>query len=263
MPLRKVFVQRPNTEKKRASVLGSMVSAREERPLDALLLLHALEPVLQGSPLPLSTWAKMLSRDNTPCTSSTASRAFDRLVSRKLATKTTRGGLVVVAPKLEDGSGRAWTRPGRDAPSTGRGYFTIPYDYWTSGLVDRLTLPGKAMFLIMLAETSQKQSFAMAIERAQEWYGISERTAERGYRQLADAGVLLQRRQVVAEPRSPTGVRAVWHRALKPPYSTDARADLQRATKKAAEKRSTPKAGKKMKKVRRVKRKTTGRVDAN
>lgn len=231
-PLRKIFVQRPNSEKSRPSLLGDMVRTRQERPLDALLLLHALQPVL-GSPLPLSTWARMLSRGNVPCSSAAASKAFDALVNRQLVTRQPSGSKVIVEPLLEDGSGAAWTRPGQSRRTLGPGYFVIPYSYWTSGLVDELTLPSKAMFLIILAETSMKPSFTMAIERAQQWYGISERTAERGYQQLGKAGVLLQRRQVVADPRSPTGLRPVWHRALDDPYSTSARANLQRETKRA------------------------------
>jgi hypothetical protein len=238
-PIRKVFVQRPNTERVRRSLLADLVTGRQERPLDAFLLLHAIEPVLDGSPLPLSSWAKMLSRRSTPCTSNTASRALDVLAEMNLVLREQVGRRVVITPLLEDGSGNRWVRPGRDAASVGPGYFTIPYDYWTSDLVDQLTLPGKAMLLILLAETSQKPSFAMAIERAQEWYGISERTAERGFQQLGHAGLLLLRRQVVADPRSPTGLRAKWHRALSDPYSTDARARIQEATAHATRKRAS------------------------
>ncbi len=235
-PLRKIFVQRPNTEKSRPSILGAMVHARQERPLDALLLLHALEPVLD-SPLPLGTWARMLSRGKVPCSSAAASKAFDALAKRRLITRQASGSKVIVKPLLEDGLGKAWTRPGQSRRTLGPGYFVIPYTYWTGGLVDELTLPGKTMFLIILAETSQKLSFAMAVERAQKWYGVSERTAERGYQQLRRAGILLERRQVVADPRSPTGLRAVWHRALKDPYSTSARDDLQQKTKHATRKK--------------------------
>jgi hypothetical protein len=175
----------------------------------------------------------MLSRGRVPCTSTAASKAFDALVNLKLAERQNSGRKVILTPLLEDGSGRAWSRPGQDRTDIGPGYFTIPYDYWTSGLVDQLGLPGKAMLLIMLAETTQHRTFAMAVERAPQWYGISERTAERGYQQLNQAKVLLQRRQVVVDPRSPTGLRAVWHRALDDPYNTDARAKLQRKTRRA------------------------------
>jgi len=236
-PLRKTFVQRPNTEKVRRSVLADLVTSKQERPLDVLLLLHGLEPVLTGSPLPLRSWATMLPRGKAPTTTTVVSKAFDALVARGLIT---RDGSrpPVVAPLLEDGSGHAWTRPGLDPATVGTGYFAVPYDYWTTGLADRLGLPGKAMFLIMLSETSQHTTFAMAVARAPAWYGISERTAERGYRELRDQNVLLERKQVVNDPRSSTGLRAIYHRALASPYSTDARTQLQSKTRKAARARA-------------------------
>ena len=249
--LHKVFVQRP-ADGPRASMLAELVTGRHERALDALLLIYALEPVLyarkpgqEDSPLPLTTWAKMLSTPRKPCSTQAASRAFEVLAAKRLITRWPQGRFVHVRPLFEDGSGERWERPGRDLSRVGKGYLTIPHAYWLNGLCDRLTLPGKAMFLIMLSETTKNETFSMAVERAQDWYGISERTAERGYKELRTATVdgvqplLREHRQVVLEPRSPTGVRAVWHRALSAPYSQTARARLQarsaRATKNAEE----------------------------
>ena len=261
-PLRKVFVQRPADNTVRASVLAAMVTARQERALDALLLLHALEPVLDhDKPLPLAVWARMLSSTGERWSPQNVGRAFEALEKRNLVTREAKGRGILVRPKLEDGSGAAWTRPGTDGTTTGKGYLTIPHNYWTTGLVDRLSLPGKAIFLIMLSETTQNQTFSMAIERAQSWYGISERTADRGYKELrtqeaAEGGpLLLEHRQLVADPRSPTGLRAVWHRALAEPYSQAARAELQRATARAARRasgRSTTSAAKPTKKLKKA-----------
>jgi len=237
-PFRKTLVQRPKTETTRAAVLAELVRARQHRPLKTLLLLHALHPIL-GDPLPLGTWAKMLDGPKLPCSSSQASEAFNALVTKKLITRSNSGQHVEVAPLLEDGSGEAFVRAGTEGSDVGPGYFTVPYEFWTTGLVDKLTLPGTAMFLIMLAETTQKATFAMAVERAHEWYGISERTAERGYAELGKAGVLLVHRQLVRDPRSPTGLRAVHHRALTKPYSTEARAHIQKASSTAVRARAT------------------------
>ncbi|MBQ1017975.1 hypothetical protein KBX71_08865 [Micromonospora sp. D93] len=242
--LHKIFVQRP-AGGERASMLAAMVRGRQERALDALLLLYALEPVLPGSPLPLSTWAKMLSSPRSQCSTQGASRAFDTLARHRLVVRRSLGRFVDVEPLSEDGSGEPWERPGRNLARVGKGYLTIPHDYWTTGLADRLALPGKAMFLIMLAETTQNQTFSMAVERAPQWYGISERTAERGYRELRQQRtavgepVLREHRQVVVDARSPTGLRPIWHRALSDPYSQTARARMQsrsaRAVRTAAE----------------------------
>lgn len=105
--------------------------------------------------------------------------------------------------------------------------------------MDRLTFPGKAMFLIMLSETTQNPSFAMAAERAPSWYGISERTAERGYKELRNqetaegSPLLLEHPQYKRNARSPTGYLTVVHRALSGPYSQAARAKLQLTTRNA------------------------------
>jgi hypothetical protein len=74
VPLRKVFVQRPNTEVgARASLLSALVSGRQHRALDAFLLIHALQPVLPDTPLALRTWACLLST-RTHCSSNAASK---------------------------------------------------------------------------------------------------------------------------------------------------------------------------------------------
>jgi hypothetical protein len=115
-------------------------------------------------------------------------------------------------------------------------------------LADRLSLPGKAMFLIMLAETTTKPTFSMAVQRAPGWYGISERTAERGYQQLRvqhmpdGAQLLREHLQLVADAHSPTGLREVWHRTLAEPFSKDARRRLQRTSARAAARRAEKKA---------------------
>jgi hypothetical protein len=228
-PLRKSFVQKPNTEAHRPSVLGDLVSGRHHRPLDALLLLHALQPILDGSPLPTSVWARILST-RTACTPNAASKAFGTLVDLGLATRTENGRSPIIVPLREDGSREPWTKPGA-SEEEGLGYFTVPYAYWTRGYADRLTLPGKAMLLIILKETQNPKTpvFSMAVERAQEWYGLSERSAERGYGELRREGLLLIKVTKVADKRHPAGRREVYWRALGKPFGTMDRARLQRA----------------------------------
>jgi hypothetical protein len=237
--VRKAFIQKADEGAGRASILSIMVKGKKERAFDALMLLLALEPVLEDTPLPLATWAKMLGSEKKPCSTQSASLAFDTLVNLKLATRHNKGRKVIVAPRLEDGSGNDWDNPGSNQATVGKGYLTIPHDYWTTGLVDRLTFPGKAMFLIMLSETTTEQSFAMAAERAPAWYGISERTAERGYKELRDNDVdqgvplLIEHHQYKRDPRSPIGYRTVVHRALTAPYSQAARAEIQLTARNA------------------------------
>jgi len=233
VPLRKTFVQKPKGSTTRASTLAKLVTGRHQRPLDALLLLHALQPILPGSPLPLGSWARILST-RTRCTSQAAANAFETLIGLDLVTRKKDGREPVLEPLLEDGSKDPWTRPGF-VEEEGPGYFTMTHEYWTEGIADQLNLPGKAMLLILLAETQNPKTpaFAMAVERAPAYYGISERTAERGYGELGKAGLVVIRRAKVADPRHPAGRRDVYWRALTEPFRTTDRARLQRLAAKA------------------------------
>lgn len=243
VPVRKVFVQKPKGSSERASMLARLVSGHHHRPLDAFLLLHALQPILEGSPLDLGTWARILSTGR-PCTPAAASKAFAVLVDLQLAKRTGTNRRPVIQPLREDGEAGAWSKPGL-VEEEGPGYFTLPHNYWTDGFVDELTLPGKAMLLILLAETQNPKTpaFNMAVERAHAWYGISERTAERGHSELSKQKLLLVKRTKKADPRHPAGRRDVYWRALRSPFATDDRARLQQAAKKGVGARGTDTSG--------------------
>ncbi len=236
VPLRKVLVQRPKKEAARGSVLADLVTGHHHRPLDLLLQFHSLLPILEGSPLTLATWARVMSC-STPCSTTAVTRAFDTLCGNgfQLLQRVQGGRTPIYLPLLEDGRGGTWSRPGVEAEE-GPGYFTLPHAYWTEGWSDRLKMPGKAMLLILLAETQSptKTTFTMAVERAQGWYGISERTAERGYAELSTAGLMLTKVTKVADSRHPVGRREVYHRALDRPFRTPDRAALQKAATAAA-----------------------------
>lgn len=210
-----------------------MVTAREELALRALLLVHALEPVLPDNELPLATWARMLAADRRPCTASQASAALNQLAARGLIARTDVGRRVVVLPLMETGSGEAFVRSTAKGAPVGPGYLTIPHDYWTTGLVDQLRLPGTAMFLIALHETTQEPAYQVSLEQMSAWYGISERTAERGYQELSRRKLLLTHTQSRRSLKSPTGLKTVTWRALVEPYSMTARANLQAQTRTA------------------------------
>lgn len=235
--MRKVGIQRPKAEKHRPSMLPFFVRGSSERALDAWLLLLALEPVLgPDDPLPMATWARLLGIAR-PCSETSASRAFAMLVSLKLADRRLEHRRSVLAPLLEDGSGHPYFRPG-SAPESGPGYFTIPHEYWTDGYADRLRLPGKVALLIALAETSLTPTFEVPTTRADEWYGISERTLERGYQELSDEKLLLVHGQRVKAKRSKVGFTTIYHRALIGPFSTEARQLLQESAADAVNRKA-------------------------
>lgn len=236
--LHRDWIQLPKgTKGPRGSALARLVTTRRENALEAFLLLHALQPVLQhGQPLAMDVWAAMMTR-TTRVTHNAASKAFADLVDMRLVHRRREGRLSEVAPLAEDGSGAQWADVGTrtQTGSMGQGYFTFPFAYWLDGYSARLRLPGKAMLLILLADTQVKQHTNIPIEKAQDWYGVSERTAERGYNELKDAGLLLEHRQRVSNPEVPGGHHFVYHRALAAPFSTIARTQLRREAKAAGE----------------------------
>ncbi|WP_082155310.1 hypothetical protein [Jiangella alkaliphila] len=241
VPLRKAFVQRPQDSapvagrpSARASVLYDLVHRRNQRALDVFLLMHALQPILDGTPLLLGTWANILSvKSRVDATA--VSRAIETLEDLHLVVREDDSRTPTLRLLLEDGSGKPWHKPGSTVEE-GPGYFVIPHDYWTRGLSERLSLPGKAMLLILLSETQNPKTpaFAMAVERASEWYGISERTAERGYQEIGKAGFMKVKVQKVNDDRHPVGRRDVYWRALKSPFDTMTRQRLQGSATKAA-----------------------------
>lgn len=238
VPLRKILVQKPNTEEVRAAKLAELVSGHHHRPFDALLLLHALEPILRDEPLDARIWARMLSVGTT-CTPNAATKAFGTLIELNLVEREKDGRRTVLRPLHEGGRGDAWIKPGLDDQERGPGYFTLPHSYWTDGYAERLTLPGKAMLLIILAETTQlkRPTFVMPVDQARAWYGISERSAERGYSELKRHNLIDIHVQKVAASRHPAGRREVYHRALNGQFSTMARMQLQGKARKAVRSR--------------------------
>jgi hypothetical protein len=241
VPCRKEFVQKRRGEhgEARGAVLAQFVTGRQQRALDALLLLHALEPVNRDDPLDIRTWARILSV-STRCTPNAASKAFAVLDEMGLVTREQMGRRAVVTPLRETADGAPWTRPGEDRDEGGPGFFVIPHQYWTEGLSEKLTLPGKAMLLVLLhdTQTPSTPTFSVPLDRMASWYGISERTAERGYRELEKAGVLAQHVQKVVDHRHPAGRRTIHHRALLSPFSTMDRQVLQVKTRTAVRKKA-------------------------
>jgi hypothetical protein len=236
-PIRKTFVQHANTETDRPSVLGKMVHGRQVTALRLFLLVHAVEPVLE--PWPLQIWAQLVGgASKQPPSTDAISRAISSLVNLNLVERTAVGTSVRLQPLMEDGSGRPFERASAKGADVGPGYFVIPHDFWLSGMSDRLKLPGLAMFLVALHETTQEDTYQIALARMSEWYGISERTAERGYGELSRENILLEHTQMVRDRkmRTPTGLSRRVHRALTTPYSRAARQEAQAKTRKAAQK---------------------------
>lgn len=233
-PLRNHFVQKPNTSSTRPSILSEMVKGKKALPLRTYLLIHALEPMLDDTSWTLTTWTKLVGGTQAPAATERMSEALRYLETKQLITRKQTGQRVHVYPLLEDGSGRPFERASALDADVGKGYFTIPHDFWLTGLADRLKLPGLAMFLVALQETQIRPSYQIAYESMPEWYGISERTAERGNLELSSENILRTKTVKANAIKSPTMVAYRVHRALAAPYSMHARAELQAKTRAAA-----------------------------
>lgn len=236
--LRKDLVQRSVAP--RPSVLSGFVKDRQERALELLLSVHALQPMLVEEPLALQTWARFLDFSSRPCSVRVVSSALSYLEERQLVEVSGTRRAPLIQLLRENGDGSPWADPGAD-PARGRGFFTVPFEFWTEGHIEKLRLPGKAMLLIILRDTQDPAgslTFTMPVERADRWYGISERTAERGYLELRRAGLLREKVQKVSDAAHPAGRRSVHHRALAQPFSTDHRDWLSREASKIASTKS-------------------------
>lgn len=229
--IRKDFVQQESGSRG-DTILAKLVFGHKTNALNALLTVHALQPILGDSPLPLAVWARLFN-----CTPRAAGAALRVLETMNLLELSGTRVVPEIILKRENGDGKPWSDTA-ESDRQGRGFFTIPFEFWTNGTIDDLGMAGKAMFLILLKETqdpnAKRRTFIMANERAQDWYGISERTAERGYLQLRKAGILLEKPQLVPDARHPLGRREDWHRALSNPYSSDHRETLRLLAQKAA-----------------------------
>lgn len=229
--IRKDFVQQESGSRG-DTVLAKLVTGHKKTALNALLTVHALQPILGDSPLPLAVWARLFN-----CTPRAAGAALRVLQSMNTLELTGTRVVPKILLKRENGDGKPWSNTA-ESERQGRGFFTIPFDFWINGTIDDLGMAGTAMFLILLKETqdpnAKRKTFIMANERAQDWYGISERTAERGYLQLRKAGLLLEKPQLIPDARHPLGRREEWHRVLSHPYSSDHREALRLLAQKAA-----------------------------
>jgi hypothetical protein len=112
----------------------------------------------------------------------------------------------------EDGSGQAYTRPGKGNPDR---FLRLQHSYWRDGWYDRLDLPATAMLLVALHE---KHNFELPTERVPDWYGWSADTAERGLATLEQLGLLTHTTRLKKAPLSPTGLTKVNRYLLRRPF---------------------------------------------
>jgi hypothetical protein len=222
-PVNKLFVQAPPKSHSRHGPLAQFVRNRDLRGLRAELLLLGIISSGDGkegwsATLAVPTWARAFdtTRDATAASAATGvSKILRRLEERRLIERE-RAGLkrkVRVTLLREDGSGQAYTRPGKG--NTDR-FLRLSHRFWLDGWYERLDLPATAMLLVALHE---KLNFELPTERVPDWYGWSADTAERGLATLEQLGLLTHTTRLKKAPLSPTGLVKVNRYLLQEPFA--------------------------------------------
>jgi hypothetical protein len=255
--IRNIFVQVRAGNKWSGSSLGRLVSARQPRSIKAYLLLLMISSAIAKRPAPLEAgvWARALSASppTPPLSAPAMSRVWADLEEHGLVEKSRQARLVKVEPKREDGRNKAYTRPRPDEKNSFRErYFIVPDAFWLDGWHEKLTLPGIAVLLILLYDTSARDDARLPFERVQQWYGISPKTLQNGLDDLRAHELLAVRREWVEEPLSAIGRTQHVFYGLNTPFSRSERTALQKRA--ATETRArAKKAGK-----RRIRIKSSG-----
>jgi DNA-binding PadR family transcriptional regulator len=229
LKLRHVLVQLPDDRETRTSTVGTMLSQRKHRALLLYLLILTSWSWLskRKAPLPAEAWIRALTagpgvKKAPTWSASTLSRALGDLETMGLIEKRKRvRGRSLITPRREDGDEIYSIPEGRtDRYNT---YFTLPDDFWTSGLFAKLSFPGLVMLLIIAKETSQKAEMYIPHEQGPDWYGISAGTVKNGLKNLDDHELLDQRDEWRKAPLSATGrTKRIWY-SLTDEYSQGAR----------------------------------------
>lgn len=203
VPLRRSFVQQGTRSVPEPGPLAALVRNGDRRGLDLFLLLKAVassEPY--NSHRGASVWARALSHTGVPTDEQAISKIWSRLDNKHgLVARSRYGRLADVTLLREDGSRRAYVHPGKSREP----YFQLPVAYWLNEDEEwsaTLTLPAKALLLIAL---SLQPGFALPVEKAPHWYGLSADSAQRGLAELAKRKVLNRARIPKKAPLAPRG----------------------------------------------------------
>ena len=206
VPIRRVFLQLPD---RRPGPLAGFVEGRRGLGLDLWLLLHSgASSAPWDVRQPAMSWARMLDLPQTTGSETTISRNWSWLEQQKLIRTERDHRMRKVTLLKEDGSGEEFDR----ATGKDRGFFKLPYAYFTDRVHSELKLPGKAALLICLA---QKPTFQLPTEAASKWYGVSPDTLQRGLDELRELDLIKVWSRTKKAPRARYGFTHVNHYALQ------------------------------------------------
>lgn len=172
--------------------LAYLVKGGRERALDLWLLINAVTSAGDFSVTEWSnTWARAIGLPHPTAGPEAVSRALKVLDDAKLISRERVGKQTRITKLLEDGSGKKYEPP---TGGTSRYYFQLPFEYWTDGYHNQLTLPGKALLLIAMSSRDPNAEFCLTQQQVHDWYGISPRTVSRGMKDLQENDLLVHTR---------------------------------------------------------------------
>lgn len=217
VPIRRTFLQKPpGTKGTRGAQLAELTA--NQSALDAYLLLHALASSSEPyqAEYPVATWVQLLRLDEaatTPAANSRWSKVVTKLTDLHLVDRTRSGNHMQYLLLDESGDTSPYVRPRTAAQGH---YFKLPYSYWAAGYDVTLSLPEKLMLLIGL---DQRDGFKLPFNQAKAWYGVSENTARRGLRGLADHGLVTAESTYEPSAKSPNGWAEIIRYTMTGPFS--------------------------------------------
>ncbi len=226
-PLRRDFIQQKEGRKAIAAPLANFVSAGDKTAL--LLYLLALTKASHepwNVSLHSAVWARALGLpDPTETTArGRVSKAWTRLVERKLVARSRRNRQAEITLLMEDGSGKPYSPPKNH-------YIKIPLELWTDGpdpesrwYLD-LSLPELSFLIIALSNLDQ---FALPVERGPDYYHISADTLLRGSQGLRRKQLLSTRRHSIKAPLAPEGFAFEHLYTLKAPFGPRGRTSIKK-----------------------------------
>lgn len=220
--MRRTFIQQKTGRVATRGPLAGFVSASDRTAL--LLYFLALTKASQEPwdvSLHSAVWARALGLSNPtrPSARGRVSKAWGRLVDRRLVTRARRSRIAVFTLLCEDGSGDPYTRPKK-------AFIKVPHELWTKGpepqttgtparWFEMLTLPELTFLIIGLTNLD---FFPLPVERGPDYYGISADTLLRGSRGLRHRGCLTARKQRITAPLAPEGISWENRYTLNPPF---------------------------------------------
>lgn len=197
-PVRRSFVISPT--KGKPSQLVSLLSSakkggggrggRVRIMLEISLLLSASIKSPYSTTRSPTSWAELLGLEDSQVAGARSVRnALKQLEQHKLIRIEPKKDLTIYLLK-ETGDGSPYTPPYQEK----KGYFRIPPELWTTGLINRLEGPGLCMYLCALAtvrrEVDGKSNvfwFAPAATRKK--FGVGNSTRLKGIKELIEQGV--------------------------------------------------------------------------